>query len=213
MARIGLVAEGPSEFAFMEALVTQVFGGAEVRQIHPDATLVSAFGNGWKGVRAWCRENGSRLETVMRGIEGDELDVLVVHADCSMAHNVDARHPCPPASNTADALQAVIITEWLGADECPSNVVIMTPAQSTDTWFFVGAGYGDNAAFDPLECSLAIEHELARLKHYRWKAGEVKKSRRASEHLASLTAAAWGTVVGKCREAERFSEALAAALV
>lgn len=212
MARIGLIAEGPGEFAFLEALVSAYFPGSEVRQIHPDATLVSAFGNGWKGVRAWCRENGARLGTIMAGIEGDELDILIVHADCSMAHNVEARHPCPPASDTADALQRVIVQDWLGLDALPPDVVVMTPAQSTDTWLFIGAGYGNDGAFDPIECSTQIEGELARLRHYRWKRGEVRKSRGAAEHLAWLTAAAWATVRARCSEADRFSEALAAAV-
>lgn len=212
MARIGLVAEGPGDFAFLEAVVSEVFSNSEVRQIHPDATLVSAFGNGWKGVRAWCQENGSRLEMIMDGIEGDELDVLVVHADCSMAHNVGARHPCPPASATADPLQDVIVTQWLGLPECPRNVVMMTPAQSTDTWLFVGAGYGDNAAFEPVECSTAIEGELARLRYYHWKRGVIRKPRSAREELANLTAGAWSGVVAKCHEASRFSEAISAAV-
>jgi hypothetical protein len=212
VARIGLVAEGPGDFAFLQAVVSEVLPHSEVRQIHPDATLASAFGNGWKGVRAWCQENGSRLETIMGGIEGDELDVLVVHADCSMAHNVGARHPCPPASATVEPLQDVIVTQWLGFPDRPRNVVLMTPAQSTDTWFFVGAGYADDPTFEPLECSTAIEAELARLRHYRWKRGEIRKSRLASEQLASLTATAWGEVVTKCHEAKRFADALSAAV-
>jgi hypothetical protein len=212
VARIGLVAEGPTEFAFLEALVDIAYPGSEVRQIHPDATLVSAFGNGWKGVRAWCRENGSKLTTLMTGIEGDELDVLVVHADCSMAHNVDAARPCPPASDTAAALQAVILHDWLTLGALPDFIVFMTPAQTTDTWLFVGAGYGNDGGFDPIECSDAIEGELARLRHYRWKKGEVRKTRRAAEHLATATAPTWDSVVARCAEAERFSAALDAAL-
>jgi hypothetical protein len=212
MARIGLVAEGPGEFAFLLALIEETAPGSEVRQIHPDATLVSAFGNGWKGVRSWCRENGSMLTTLMRGIEGDELDVLVVHADCSMAQNVDARCACPPASATVDALQRVIVRDWLGLDACPRDVVIMTPAQSTDTWFFVGAGYGGDGSFDPIECSTAIENDLARLGHYRWKRGEIRKSRRASEELAATTAERWDNVVARCDEAGRFTQALFAVI-
>jgi hypothetical protein len=208
VARLGLIAEGASEFELLEALVAVRYPGSEVRQIHPEATMVSGFGNGWKGVRAWCRENGSRLETIMSGIEGDELNGLIIHADCSMSQNVGARRACPPASDTANALRTVIITEWLELVRAPSYVVLMTPSESTDTWFFVGAGYAGDPTFAPLECALNIEQELVRRRHYRMKGGEVRKPRANREWLAARTANAWDDVVAACGEAARFSREL-----
>ena len=70
--------------------------------------------------------------------------------------------------------------------------------------FFVGAEFEVPAALEPLECSLGVEGELARLRVYRWKAGEVRKSGYVVEGLAADTAERWDAVRRRCTEAERF---------
>jgi hypothetical protein len=201
--RVGVVAEGPTEALLMEALLDSYFPGSEVRRIQPDLTLAAHLGAGWKGVRAWCRENGALLDAVMNGIAGDELNLLVIHADCSMAHNVGAREECPPASDTADALRQVIITDWLRVDEAPASVVLMTPSMTTDTWLFVGAGYAIDE-LEPIECSFEVEAALARRRDYRWRDGQVKKSGRAVAELAERAVRGWDAARLQCTEASRF---------
>ncbi len=140
----------------------------------------------------------------MRGIAGDELDLLVIHADCSMAHNVEALRDCPPASATADALQEVIRNDWLRLSSLPNWIVLMTPSKTTDTWFLVGNGRTIRGELEPIECSFEIEAELARLRIYRWKAGRVKKGGDSVEAIAIRSAQGWKTVLSRCTEASRF---------
>ena len=202
--RVGLVAEGPSEGLVLEALVAEYYPDSEVRLIQPDQTLARHLGGGWKGVRAWCRENSERLELIMQGIEGDELDMLVIHADCSMARQVQADRPCPPASDTADALRTVIFDDWLNLGAIPDYLVLMTPAQMTDTWFVV-AGEHITSQLRPIECAIGVENRLVGLGIYsRRSSGEARKPRIEVEALADQVAKNWPNVRRTCAEARRF---------
>src|SRR3990167_6000361 len=97
----GLVTEGKSEWLVFEAVIRAHFDhAARFTRIRPDLTLTTGSPHGWRGVKHWCQENRTRLAAVLRGVVGSEIDVLVVHVDCSMAHNVGALRPCPPPEAT-----------------------------------------------------------------------------------------------------------------
>src|SRR5258706_9866941 len=96
MLRFGLVAEGPSDWITLEAFVRRLIVDAEFERIQPDLTPTNRSPYGWKGVRAWCREFGPVLHQFMGGVTGRRIDILIIHSDCSMAHNESADRPCPP---------------------------------------------------------------------------------------------------------------------
>ena len=202
MLRVGIVAEGPSDWIVLEEVMKAVHAEIEFVRLQPDQTLTS-LGQGWRGVRAWCTENGPRLELLMTGLTGRPLHILVIHADCSMADKAGAAHPCPPASDTALALGEIIEVRWLGRAPRLDFVVIATPAQSSDAWAI--------ATFDPpyanlagIECDKAVEDEFIRRKLLKRKNGQVKKPSRIYEAIAARIGQSIDLICSHCLQAETF---------
>lgn len=201
--RLGVVAEGPSDFLVIEAVVRRLDPSVELELIQPGTTLVSGYPNGWRGVQAWCEENGPRLEAVMRGVKGRELDGLLIHTDCSMAHNVAARRPCPPCRDTVDALRAVV-AGWLARKHLPGWIAIVTPAQMTDAWIVAALDDPPYEGLPDIECDLGAEDELARRRLLRRRDGQIKKPRVRYERLVASMIARWEAVRASCTIAALF---------
>jgi hypothetical protein len=206
MLRVGIVAEGKSEFFVLEEIMRAVHSDIDFVEIQPEFSAVR-LPFGWKGVRAWCQENGRRLEVIMRG---RGIDLLVIHTDCSMAHNAEAQHPCPPASTTAEALRRVVLYQWLGLQSQPLSLLLTNPSKSTDAWVV--------AALDPpyrkvsnIECEWDVENELVARGLLRKKEGAVKKSPLRYQPLAELVARQLPVVCTHCSQAARFVDEFRAA--
>jgi hypothetical protein len=211
MLRVGIVAEGKSDWLALEEIMRSVQPDIDFERLRPDLTLISRSPHGWRGVKAWCRENGSRLEALMSGVVGRPLHLLVIHADCSMAHNEEAVHPCPPAQATADALRMVMTGAWLGCDVLPRFVVLATPSLTMDTWV-VAALDPPYEGQNPLECDDEAERELVRRRVLRLRDGEVKKPERQFRPLAEKMAERLDEVCAACSEAARFRREIQLAL-
>ena len=203
MLRIGLGVEGKSEWMVLEAAIRAIVPDVDFVRIRPDFTLVSGSPFGWRGVKAWCEENGSRLETFLSGVPSLPLHLLVVHADCSMAHNEDARRPCPPAVATADALRGVIVSSWLSLPSQPPYVVVVNPAMTTDAWI-VGALQPPYSGLAELECDDRAEFELVRLGFLRQRDGEVKKAESSYKPLVEMFRNELALVRRHCTQLDRF---------
>jgi hypothetical protein len=203
MLRVGIVAEGPSDWLVLQEVMKSVHPDVEFVSLHPDQTLSQSLGQGWRGVRAWCVENGPRLELIMNGDSSRPLHILVIHADCSMADKANAEHPCPPASDTAVALAKVVESEWLGCKPRPEFVVIATPSQSSDAWVV--------ATLDPsyvnlanIECDKAVEEEFVRRRLFRRRDGQVKKPGKVYAPIAARISQSIDHVCTHCPQAEAF---------
>ena len=203
MIRVGIVAEGPSDFLVLKAMMKHACPDVEFEELHPNNPAFSVPGNGWRGVKAWCERNGPRLELLMIGVVGRPLHLIVIHADCSMADKVGSERPCPEAADTANALKAVVEGVWLGRDPRPEFVVVATPAQSSDAWVV--------ATFDPpfanlanIECDKAVEEEFVRRYRWRRRDGQVKKSTSAYRPLAEMIGPHHDLVRTRCPQAEVF---------
>ncbi len=185
---LGLVAEGPSDLMLFEAVALQLQPNLKVLRIQPEATL-GPSGAGWKAVRAWCREFGSDLTKFMGADSADPLDRLLIHVDCSMAHNVGAARPCPPGADTALELQGVVLRSWLGLSVKPHWLHIATPSSSSDTWLAAVLAPPDESAH--IEClpPADIERELIARKLFRSRNGRAVKSGRRYEPLIRKVAA------------------------
>lgn len=200
--RVAIVAEGPSDLILLERLVREIHPSSEVVRVQPEATLGS-FGSGWTGVRAWCNEFRDSLEDFLTLDDERPIDRLIVHVDCSMAHNVNAQRPCPPASTTADALRDVVLRDWLQLQAQPEWLILATPSTSTDTWLA--------AAIDPefdehLECVAAdrIEGRLIARRVFRRKTnGRVAKPPRLYDAAVGDVVARLGELRSRCSEADR----------
>jgi hypothetical protein len=203
MLRVGIVAEGPSDWLVLEEVMKSVHPDLEFVRLQPNRTLSPGFSQGWRGVKAWCETNGSRLELIMASASARPIHILAIHADCSMADKANAEHPCPPASDTAVALAKVIEKDWLGRDPRPAFVVIATPSQSSDAWVV--------ATLDPpcanlteIECDKAVEDEFVRRKLLRRRVGQVKKQEKIYAPIAARINQAIETVCTHCPQAEVF---------
>ena len=203
MMRVGIVAEGQSDFQVLEASMRAVRPDSQFVRLQPDVTLSNPR-NGWRGVKFWCEENGPRLESIMTGVVGNPLHLLVVHVDCSMADKVSAERPCPPATDTSAALRQVVGATWINLSPIPQFVLIACPAQSHESWIV--------ATLDPpyqslanLECDKAVEDELARRKLLRRNAkGEVKKQAIRYQPLADRVGQMFDLVCERCGTAAEF---------
>jgi len=211
MIRVGIVAEGTSDWLALEELMKAVHPDVEFVHLRPDMTLVSRSPHGWKGVKAWCQQEGVRLEALLTGVAGFPIHLLVIHVDCSMAHNIDALHPCPPARATADALREVLVRDWLNRPHLPGFVVLATPSRTTDAWI-VAALDPPYSGDEPLECDDRAERELVQRRLLRLRDGEVKKPEAKYRPLAEAMAQALDRVCEICTEAERFRQDFAAAV-
>ncbi len=204
MLRVGIVAEGPSDWIVFEEVMKTVHPDVEFEHLQPDQTLLSGFPNGWRGVKAWCEENGSRLEVLMQGVVGRPLHLLVIHADCSMANKAGAERPCPPAHDTAAALGDVIHNSWLGRNPRPGFVILAIPAQSSDAWVLatLEPPYANLA---DLECDKAAEDDFARRRLLRRRPdGQIKKNAGRYAPLAAQIGPHIESVCQHCPQAEVF---------
>ena len=209
--RFGVVAEGVSDFLILQAVVGIVDPDIELQRLQPDTTLVSGFPNGWKGVRAWCQENGGKLKALLRGVKGQELDGLIVHADCSMADKVEAERACPPASDTADALRSVM-ESWLGLSPLPPWLVLATPSMTSVTWIVAALDPSYEPTCEHIECDLKAEDELKKRKLVRVRNGSVKSPKRVFPPLLAEMCSRWEEVKGLCTEAARCESELSQAV-
>lgn len=208
--RVGIVAEGKSDWLALEAIIRSVYPDVEFERLRPDMTLVSRSSHGWRGVKAWCQEHGARLAVLMQGVVGRPLHLLVIHVDCSMAHNEEIDLPCPPARAIADALRDVITRSWLGFESLPQFVVLATPSLTTDAWV-VASLDPPYRGKSPLECDDRVELELVARGLLRKKDGEVKKPEGRYEPLVQGMIRSFERVRLSCSEAERFYAEVSAA--
>ena len=214
---VGIIAEGGRDFPIFEAVIKKLCPTVkDVKRIHPPVDEISArrrgdvHTTGWTGVQHWCQRWGPRLTRFMD--YGDPLDLLVIAVDATIAHNeaINLEKPCPPASDTTDALRDLVV-QWIGCQP-PCNVVIVVPSKTPDSWVYAAVIGGDEL----LECELEPLEKLASIQDlyppwgFRLKPksdGRTKKptSKQYKIHLAPKVAAHFDQVRRICGEAERFA--------
>ncbi len=161
---------------------------------------------------------------IISGGTGPPLDLLVIHVDADIAYENDlqegeeepvlnVQQPCPPASATADQLQRVI-TCWLRYNSLPPQVILVIPAQDTESWTFAALFPGDGLCErEDYECIRSgRNHPGYRLtlkkygKLFKRTDGEIKKHERDYRRVATRIAETWNTVRRICVQAERFTQ-------
>ncbi|MBP7125458.1 hypothetical protein KBD49_03720 [Myxococcota bacterium] len=212
MYRLLVVCEGPTDLALLEAAFGCRLDDYVVTVLQPERSTLQSLGphgGGWKGVRAWCeqvREQGGLGHLLTQG------DVLVLHADADIADDpeVGCRKPCPPASDTTDAVRGVI-RGWLGANRIPDRVVLCVPSKATEAWVFV-ALFPDDPKVAGIECRDAPESLLVgrHPRLVRRKGSEYRKDRRTYESLKDRFRERWQDVTERCSEAARYDADVAA---
>lgn len=144
--RVALVCEGTTDRIVINSAITSLLGPRDfsLTQLQPDARQI---GTGWPGVYKWSRQAADQAGGSLRDNPlFDSFDVLVVHLDADVAGttygsaniiapsmDLPCANPCPPPSDTTDALREVILG-WLGEGAIPPKTVFCTPSKSTEAW-------------------------------------------------------------------------------
>jgi hypothetical protein len=218
--RIAFVMEGPTDYIALRAAVSALLAGREFvpTVIRPelDDNLAAQSGGGWGGVYKWCRQIVSQSDGPVGGNPVFGLhDVVVMQVDADVARmsysnyritdppqvDLPCELPCPPPSDTTDALRRVMLG-WLGERSVPDGMVLCTPSKSIETWVLVALFPEDPSARQVnVECRWDGE---VRLKKY----GLIKSGQKLIPQYAANEngiSAAWTEVRRRCGEAERFS--------
>ncbi len=148
-------------------------------------------------------------------------DLLIVQVDADVAGmtyesgkikdeigDLPCEKPCPPASDTTDALRSVIL-RWMGETEVPDRFVLCTPSKSMEAWVMVALFPKNKVlARKGWECHANPEKQL----------GVQPKKQRIGKRISDYKAkkpeflAAWPRVKRKLTEANRFSVDFLAAI-
>lgn len=92
MKRIGIICEGPTDFAVLSGVIDKISGEENTYfQLQPEDDLTGKYGNGWKGVWKWCHDCASIREKLMRGVQ-PSLDFLVVQMDGDVSRKEKSTH-------------------------------------------------------------------------------------------------------------------------
>ena len=200
--RIGIVAEGNTDFPVIEQIVHSLRDDAQCERISPPP--LKGVG-GWTSVRTWCRRNGKTLKTKLKLWRGVGIDLLIIQIDADVADTdeLDIAEPCPPASDTTDKLRRLIIEDWLGVIVEPPYVVLCVPSLRIEAWI-AGTFEPD---FEDIECSEEVDGVLIKLGAIEEReVGRNKKSTYRYRKLAEQLARKFDDVCEICTEAARFRE-------
>jgi hypothetical protein len=227
--RIGLVAEGPTDYELINAALKAILQRPFVLTLLQPEPSLPVLGNGWGGVLKWCdaasqRRTGSLDTDPTLAL----FDLLIIHLDVDVAlkqyadcgtlvekianekawPHLPCNQPCPPVATTCAALQAVLLG-WLGDVEPGAKTVLCLPAQSTGAWLVAALLPATHAMCRGLECNPAAEAGLALLP----KAQRVKsKSLREYRAQAASVSKKWMAVKELCSQADNFEQAVVAVL-
>lgn len=220
--RIGLVAEGPTDYEVIHAALRAVLPNPFIlTQLQPESTT-PILGGGWGGVAKWCYQTNLRHSG---SLDDDPLlfgfHFLIIHIDVDVgncdykdyganlveiAQNNNWRSlpcvkPCPPASDTAAELM-LVIQSWLGQVNAGTFTVFCLPAQASDTWLATAVLPPNHSLLKGGECDPNLESRLEQLP---MKQRIKKKTRDYQKHSQTLTDR-WQTVKQCCPQAVQFEQ-------
>lgn len=226
MPAFRIVCEGDTDFVVLDAALSAVYGEHTATMIQPEKSLFAGrayteMGSGWRGVKKWCeqaRDEFGGLKQRLGVMLVGGADALIIHVDADIADHLDCRHPCPPASDTADAVRSHVL-RWGGEKELPDGVVLCVPAQSTETWVIAALDPGSLFVAGDVECKDAEAYLCGRKgpKLVARKSGKGHKGYR--KHTGRFAEAAkivrdnWPRVRATCSQASRFTAELGQALI
>lgn len=99
MRNIGIVCEGPTDYTILKEVIDHITGESnDYVQLQPEADLTGAYGNGWKGVWKWCRDNAACKEKLMRAVE-PSLDLLIIQMDGDVSRKLHIAYVMPQNVN------------------------------------------------------------------------------------------------------------------
>ncbi len=225
--RVALVAEGPTDAIVIEAALKALLPRPFVlTQLQPEPTRPK-LGTGWGGVLRWCVDFATRGHARLEDdptLPGFDLFVIHVDADVAEKRYADVSPeisdmagprgwpglgnviPCPPPSDSADAMRACLLS-WAGLQAVGPKTVFCVPSKAVEAWLTAATFDEGHSLLNSLECNLNLEAQLA-AQPMRQRIKKTPREYRA--HDRSVTEA-WSVVRQRCSQAERFSGDVAAA--
>lgn len=221
--RIGMVVEGPTDVIVLQAGLSAFLQTSfTLVRLQPE-TPPTDKSTGWGGVYRWCRQVASlHSETLDKNPVLQAFDLIIIHVDADVAQKTYASAsiedpvekdlpcdcPCPPASDTANALRKVV-TQWLSPTKIEPNGVVCIPSKSIEAWV-VAAVYGqtDPDVLHDLECNLNLDTYLhkqpAKKRLIRSHNGRLRKNRKEYERIEANVLKNWELVCRHCPQAKQF---------
>lgn len=220
--RIGLVAEGPTDYEIIHAALLAVLPVPFVMTLLQPENTQPQFGGGWGGVLKWCHAASQRhAGPLTQDPTLSWFDLLVIHldadvaaksyADCGLwvADNAPAHgwgtlpcdQACPPVADTCAALERVLLS-WLGHATADDKTIRCIPAQSTGAWLACAVLDESAPLLQGAECNPELENQLARLP----KAQRIKKTVADYRRFAPAVTAEWAKVKTLCSQAGSFEQ-------
>lgn len=236
MKNIGIICEGPTDYVILKEVIDKITGeNNNYFQLQPEPDLLGTYGNGWKGVWKWCRDNAPIKEKIMKDIQ-PVLDMLVIQMDGDVsrkervAHcicastvcenkgilnplecdiNKESRELCPVVLPCQEHESSIV-----GYMEHLENLIKSWMSDLNDTCIVIPCDSTEAwivAAYDGLPDVESIEDPwiniIAKKKSYHdiRIAGD-KKRKRIYEQFVEVVCANWEKVTELCLSAKHFEE-------
>jgi hypothetical protein len=226
--RIGLVAEGVTDFEVIHAVVRAMLAERPfvLMLLQPEQSVAFTgqgaagdTGGGWRGVYHWTlslRDRAGRLSNDAALFVGH--DMFIMHLDADVAREDPARdakspipaldrvlpceEPCPPPAATTDRLRQAM-RDWLGEAELPPRAVLCTPSKSTEAWVVPICCPNDRyASKENWECRRDPENRLGQQP----KKLRFRKRQEDYRIRHAQLANGWPGLVARLCEAKRFND-------
>lgn len=224
--KIGLIAEGPTDYVIINAALSAIFKGKInyilniLQPASPDPDMLGGnldatsteTGGGWGGVYRWCRnvvemtgDNADGLDSIIG------LDYIIIHLDADVSNekysnaniqtpikdDLPIALPCPPVQNITDALKE-IIKNWLAPVDA-SNAIWCIPAFNTETWCYAAWATENARRTNNFECNKNIRPKVWRIAH---------KNQRAYRNKSKDFINNWSAVKELCTQASDFEDSV-----
>jgi len=179
--------------------------------------------SGWGGVYQWCRKMVSMGIPLANNLQ--KFDIIIIHVDADVAKknyqdaniknpikkDLPCVQPCPPASDTIQVLESVILG-WLNLKgQLPHRFIMCIPSTCTEVWVAVALfGQSDASILDDIECNFKIENYLAQKpkkeKLIRNRSGQMKKLEKKYREKSGEMTNQWDYIIQKCEQAKKFND-------
>ena len=229
--RVAAAVEGPTDAIVLQAILDALLPETEIvfQTLQPeisvafDSASFGETGSGWTGVYRWSRQSAAEGGGSVSGSSAlFHHDVLIVHLDADVAgktymsgniqdapgEDLPCEQPCPPASDTTNALRSVVLN-WLGEHECPPRVVLCTPSKSVETWVLAAVSPNNRLVQrGDWECHPNPEGQFATMPRAVRFGKRPEDYRRRQKQISQ----AWADVSARLTEALRFEREFLAAI-
>lgn len=218
--KVAFVMEGSTDYVVLRAAVRALLNGRdfEATIVWPELgeNLRPKTEGGWGAVYKWCRQLLEQADGPARDNPVFAMnDMVVIQVDADVArkkyedygikdppsNDLPCEMPCPPPSNTTNALRTVMLG-WMDEKTMPPKAILCTPSKSIETWVLLAMFPEDKDAKRPkIECWWGAE---PRLRKY----GLIKSGQKLIDQYQASEQGiqdAWAHVRERCTEAERFS--------